>query len=255
MHKSTINPHPKTLNNFKNPENLFTNKMSEKQNCLHLKVPTKFIKISIFLFFINVKVLNALKCVCNVNDCDIIKADQCPGRGVLIWDPCRCCKVCAKTIGETCGGPGGFSGTCEPPLRCISKPPIVGTGICLELPSSLSSLPSSNITNKSPKSKSPSSSCQEKIVIQPGCEIVDRHCQCWMNAINVCRESSLVKWDFVNIEECELNLANLVKSEVEFDEDYTLSPTSYELIKKLSKRRRKGEMHRHQRESKGQITS
>ena len=71
--------------------------------------------------------------------------------------------------------------------------------IISELPSSLSSS-SSNISIKSPKSKSPSSSCQEKIVIQPGCEIVDRRCQCWMNPINVCRESSLVKWDFVNIE-------------------------------------------------------
>ncbi|CAG9810378.1 unnamed protein product [Chironomus riparius] len=252
MQNPTINPNLINLPN--NLQNLDT-KMSKKlrQNCLHLDVPTNFVKIIIFLVLINAKLLNALKCVCNVNDCDIIKADQCPGRGVLVWDPCRCCKVCAKTVGETCGGMGGFSGTCEPPLRCISKPPIIGTGICLELPSSLSS--SSNISIKSPKSKSPSSSCQEKIVIQPGCEIVDRRCQCWMNPINVCRESSLVKWDFVNIEECELNLANLVKSEVEFDEDYTMPPTSYELIKKLSKRRRKGEMHRHQRESKGQVTS
>lgn len=39
--------------------------------------------------------------------------------------------MCAKTVGETCGGPGGFSGACEPPLQCISKPPIIGTGICL----------------------------------------------------------------------------------------------------------------------------
>lgn len=67
----------------------------------------------------------------------------------------RCCKVCAKTVGETCGvfnslsainfhcliiffivwlnsgGLGGFSGMCETPLKCISKPPIIGTGVCL----------------------------------------------------------------------------------------------------------------------------
>lgn len=45
--------------------------------------------------------------------------------------PTRCCKVCAKVEGEACGGPGGFSGSCEPPLKCIIKPPIVGTGVCM----------------------------------------------------------------------------------------------------------------------------
>uniref|UniRef100_A0A182N3U0 Uncharacterized protein n=1 Tax=Anopheles dirus TaxID=7168 RepID=A0A182N3U0_9DIPT len=43
-----------------------------------------------------------------------------------------CCKVCARTLGEACGGPGGFSGTCEPPLSCVSKPPVGGSGVCME---------------------------------------------------------------------------------------------------------------------------
>lgn len=43
----------------------------------------------------------------------------------------RCCRVCAKTLGEACGGPNGFSGTCEPPLECISKPLPDRTGICI----------------------------------------------------------------------------------------------------------------------------
>lgn len=44
----------------------------------------------------------------------------------------RCCKVCAKIEGESCGGPGNFSGICEPGLSCISKPPLIGAvGICL----------------------------------------------------------------------------------------------------------------------------
>lgn len=42
----------------------------------------------------------------------------------------RCCRVCAKTLGESCGGSNGFSGTCEPQLECISKPPD-RTGICM----------------------------------------------------------------------------------------------------------------------------
>ncbi|KAG5668961.1 hypothetical protein PVAND_016867 [Polypedilum vanderplanki] len=186
------------------------------------------IVMKLLIIFTNISVLYALKCVCNVNDCDLIKAEDCPGRGLLIWDPCRCCKVCAKTVGETCGGLGGFSGTCEPPLKCISKPPIIGTGICLELPSNINNNTiSSSRKDKKKSQKSKQQRCQERIKIQPGCEIVERRCQCWPEAISVCRESSLVKWDFINIEECELNLANLVKSEVEFDEDYTMPPTSY----------------------------
>lgn len=43
----------------------------------------------------------------------------------------RCCKVCAKVEGEPCGGAGGFHGKCQPPLKCISRPPVIGTGICL----------------------------------------------------------------------------------------------------------------------------
>ncbi|GLV33742.1 crimpy [Carabus blaptoides fortunei] len=30
----------------------------------------------------------------------------------------ECCKVCARTEGEPCGGVLGFSGECEPGLTC-----------------------------------------------------------------------------------------------------------------------------------------
>lgn len=43
----------------------------------------------------------------------------------------RCCRVCAKTVGEACGGPGGFSGTCEPPLQCVQRLQMKGSGVCL----------------------------------------------------------------------------------------------------------------------------
>lgn len=43
----------------------------------------------------------------------------------------RCCRVCAKTVGESCGGPGGFSGTCEPPLQCVQRLQMKGSGVCL----------------------------------------------------------------------------------------------------------------------------
>ncbi|XP_039450232.1 cysteine-rich motor neuron 1 protein isoform X2 [Culex pipiens pallens] len=84
-----------------------------------------------FLFLLNSESLG-LKCVCNPNECETIRSEDCPGRGMIVWDPCRCCRVCARTFGEACGGPGDFSGTCEPPLSCVSKIPVGGSGICLE---------------------------------------------------------------------------------------------------------------------------
>lgn len=55
-------------------------------------------------------------------------------------------------------------------------------------------LPSSSNTSAPLNGKN--LSCGEKIDILPGCEIVDRRCQCWKDSIVVCRESSVTKWDF-----------------------------------------------------------
>lgn len=41
--------------------------------------------------------------------------------------------------------------------------------------------------------------CTETSIIQPGCEIVDKKCQCWPNAITVCK-GIFKKWDFENLE-------------------------------------------------------
>ncbi|XP_029720455.1 cysteine-rich motor neuron 1 protein isoform X2 [Aedes albopictus] len=168
-----------------------------------------------FLLVLDVRAF-ALKCVCNPNECDIIRSEDCPGKGYIVWDPCRCCKVCARTFGEACGGPGGFSGTCEPPLSCVSKIPVGGSGICLDIPTH-------NETDVDHFKN-----CTETIVVEPGCEIVNRKCKCW-NRMQLCKSRSIVKWDFRNMQECQLNVANLVKSELEFDEDYTVTPRgSYE---------------------------
>lgn len=32
----------------------------------------------------------ALKCVCNPDDCEPVRSDDCPGRGIVMWDPCKC---------------------------------------------------------------------------------------------------------------------------------------------------------------------
>lgn len=64
----------------------------------------------------------------------------------------------------------------------------------------LSSNDDSNIRNSSQDLR-----CAEKIEILPGCEIVDRHCQCWQMPISVCSESSVTKWDFASNEVSNFN--------------------------------------------------
>ncbi|XP_063695734.1 cysteine-rich motor neuron 1 protein [Culicoides brevitarsis] len=169
-------------------------------------------------------VTQAIKCVCNPQECDVIRSEDCPGKGYIVWDPCKCCKMCAKIKGEACGGPGGFSGSCEPPLVCVIKPPIIGTGVCVELPDNLTA---------------PLDDCpNNKISIEAGCDIVNRKCKCW-DTLSVCKtQDQKLRWDFKNLEDCELNLQNVVKSELEFDEDYTIPPQSFEYKVGKSKRRK-----------------
>lgn len=30
-----------------------------------------------------------LKCICNVEECDMIRPSDCPGKGLVVWDPCK----------------------------------------------------------------------------------------------------------------------------------------------------------------------
>ncbi|XP_018324453.1 single insulin-like growth factor-binding domain protein-2 [Agrilus planipennis] len=74
-------------------------------------------------------------CVCDRRDCEEVGASECPGLGILVWDPCGCCLECARTEGEPCGGELGFSGTCEPGLSCQQPGPSPSEGVCRLLPS------------------------------------------------------------------------------------------------------------------------
>uniref|UniRef100_A0A1B0GGY9 Uncharacterized protein n=1 Tax=Lutzomyia longipalpis TaxID=7200 RepID=A0A1B0GGY9_LUTLO len=31
----------------------------------------------------------AIKCVCNLEECDNIRPQDCPGKGITVWDPCH----------------------------------------------------------------------------------------------------------------------------------------------------------------------
>lgn len=34
-------------------------------------------------------IVNGLKCFCNPQECDIIRSQDCPGKGLILWDPCK----------------------------------------------------------------------------------------------------------------------------------------------------------------------
>lgn len=34
-------------------------------------------------------VAQAIKCVCNPQECDFIRPEDCPGKGYIVWDPCK----------------------------------------------------------------------------------------------------------------------------------------------------------------------
>jgi hypothetical protein len=43
----------------------------------------------ILMLLIHVNTVCALKCVCNPVECDVIRPDDCPGKGYVVWDPCK----------------------------------------------------------------------------------------------------------------------------------------------------------------------
>lgn len=64
-------------------------------------------------------IVSSFSCVCSPSECEDISEDDCPAGGGTVWDPCGCCRVCARVEGEPCGGPHGFYGACADGLDCI----------------------------------------------------------------------------------------------------------------------------------------
>ncbi|CAL4097134.1 unnamed protein product, partial [Meganyctiphanes norvegica] len=52
-------------------------------------------------------------------NCDLSRAQGCTAGILEGGDPCGCCDVCAKDIGEVCGGPWDTSGICANWLTCL----------------------------------------------------------------------------------------------------------------------------------------
>ncbi|XP_067132100.1 venom protein 302-like [Centruroides vittatus] len=60
-------------------------------------------------------------------DCPDCDKSKCSPHGVcsvgIVTDVCGCCDVCAKNVGEECGGPWNVFGLCGSKLVCLKKPP------------------------------------------------------------------------------------------------------------------------------------
>ncbi|XP_026477462.1 cysteine-rich motor neuron 1 protein-like [Ctenocephalides felis] len=147
-----------------------------------------------------------LKCVCNSSECEVIKPKQCPGRGLIVLDPCECCWVCARTLGEPCGGPGGFSGRCEPPYHCLESP-TRNVGVCQRLPSEVRN------SNKN---------CSHMQLIQGGCGIVERKCVCEFRPSLLCTDDP-TRWYYRDNKECQYNLQAIIQQELEAENQETIS--------------------------------
>ncbi|XP_015599676.1 cysteine-rich motor neuron 1 protein [Cephus cinctus] len=99
-----------------------------------MRVPLVFLGGIVVL---SVAVARALSCVCSPLECDLLTDEDCPGG--LTWDPCKCCKVCARVEGEPCGGLFGFSGSCAVGLQCVIRNLLdhareVDEGTCTKIP-------------------------------------------------------------------------------------------------------------------------
>uniref|UniRef100_A0A1I8NKL1 Uncharacterized protein n=1 Tax=Musca domestica TaxID=7370 RepID=A0A1I8NKL1_MUSDO len=83
----------------------------------------------------------------------------------------------------------------------------------------------------------------ERIRIKKGCEIIDKRCHCWptlkvcRNQVNTGSGSRILRWHFKTLEDCQVNLVSLIKTELDFDEDYTIAPNLFS--HKKTRRRKK----------------
>ncbi|XP_026667438.1 cysteine-rich motor neuron 1 protein-like isoform X2 [Ceratina calcarata] len=152
----------------------------------------------------SIAVATALSCVCSPFDCDILTDEDCPGG--LTWDPCRCCRVCARVEGEPCGGLFGFSGSCADGLQCVIKNLLPNTreldeGICTKIPGRW-------------RRHCP----QRPVMSEPGCNLVSEgvagekgntvstgKCVCGPSVLWCPKEPQ--PYDYSTLHECKLNLA------------------------------------------------
>lgn len=67
--------------------------------------------------------------VCRWSRCAPLQLSEC--KAGIARDICHCCLVCAKALGEECGGFDRVYGTCGKNLTCISSRGPFGRGVCM----------------------------------------------------------------------------------------------------------------------------
>ena len=91
-------------------------------NCNHLIV-------GFILTVLLIESSQSLSCPkCSQNRCPILRNKLC--RAGVTRDPCLCCMVCAKGLGEVCGGESSRYGTCGAGLTCYPKM-LNRRGVCI----------------------------------------------------------------------------------------------------------------------------
>ncbi|XP_065319521.1 venom protein 302-like [Gordionus sp. m RMFG-2023] len=89
--------------------------------------------VGILLGLFNTIVM-ALDCPCQQLKIKCKTASPTNCKAEVIKDVCNCCNVCAKVVGEVCGGPFFIKGKCAKGLICIFKSyqePIQSDGKCV----------------------------------------------------------------------------------------------------------------------------
>lgn len=54
-----------------------------------IMLPNKINDFVVFLIIVKFMATGALKCICNQQECDVIRAEDCPGKGMVVMDPCK----------------------------------------------------------------------------------------------------------------------------------------------------------------------
>lgn len=66
--------------------------MSSKTQFCFLNLRTYLIYLCCYLLVVvaaGSRVVNGLKCYCNPKECDVIRSLDCPGKGLIVLDPCK----------------------------------------------------------------------------------------------------------------------------------------------------------------------
>lgn len=69
---------------------LYTHIAREQNDITMFGVSSSSAIVGLLVVVMQFLAAGALKCVCNPDDCEAVSSDDCPGKGIVTWDPCKC---------------------------------------------------------------------------------------------------------------------------------------------------------------------